>query len=174
MIPLLVALLACSGGRNPDTDTEDTEEPLDWGEVLFEGVYVDDTHLFVYTSSTTVGFQLAYDTYGAVSTWRTFEPPLELSQEDYGPLRREGAPLYGLSDVESRLVDGEDEELSLVFTFPEDEGRDMLRAPESEYGTDVLTGADLVGVEFEILGWLPSEDLPDALSVRWALWGTPG
>ncbi len=163
----LALLLACGG-----SDTGDTGDTApDLGTLLFELEHAEVEHFYLDTASTTLGFQLAYDTGGALSTWTTFGP-LTLPEEDV-PLHKDLSKLPGWSGVGDKLVDGDDQVLSIVLTGLEDEERAMLQKLESDWGADVLQGARIAWLEVEVLEWIPSEEHPDAVHLRWALYGTP-
>lgn len=189
MVPLLAVLLACSGGTDTGEGGETPEEctPTEVSEdlngdgvrdtcedeLLYEFIATGDEHLFAETASAAVGLQIAYDTNGAVSTWTTFEPPLALSYEDFGPVRREGRSLSGWADLAARITDEVDETQTLVLTFPDDGERVIWRDEESQLGQNVLKHDVLNEVEFEVLEWTRSDEHPDTIGVRWALYGAP-
>lgn len=163
----IALLLACGGSDTGDTGRAE----VDMGTLLFELAHAEVEHFYVDTTSSTLGFQLAYDTTGgAIGTWTTFDPLL--LPED-GPRQREVSKLSGWSGVGDELVDDTDQVLSIVVTGLEDDERSMLQKAESDWGADVLRGASIEWLEVEVTEWVPSDEHPDAVHLRWALYGTP-
>lgn len=124
------------------------------------------------STSQTLTVQLAYDTDLAISQWVTFEPALELTVDDMGPVSMATAELDGWEEVELRLSDDVDEMVTIRLIGVDDGLTELWPWLESFLGVDLDEGASVNELSVEILDWESGQD-EDAVETEWVLYGAP-